>query len=82
MHALMGSNRFALDALVEAVDEGVRDIGYIEISPFLEPIRNSPEYAAAVEVARQDLAVQAERIRAMQESGELPTLPPQKLLVE
>ena len=75
MYAVMGNNRFALDALIQAVDDGYRNPGWIDGNHLLDPIRDEPEFIAAVEIIRADLAAQLEQLKVMERNGELPALP-------
>ena len=75
IQAVLGNHQFALDALVEAVNSGYRNLRWIEESPFLDPIRSDPKFVAAMDIIRADRAAQLERVREMERNGELPALP-------
>lgn len=75
MHAVQGNYRFALDALAQAVDNGYRNPEWLESSHFLDPIRSEPEFIAAMEVIREELARQRSELEEMERNGDLAPLP-------
>ena len=46
----------------------------VEASHFLDPIRTEPEFIAAMDVIRAEIAAQKEQLEAMEANGELPVL--------
>ena len=75
MHAVQGNYRFALEALTQAVEGGYRNPEWLDKSPFLDPIREEPEFIAAMDIIRTELAAQRARLEEMEQNGELPSLP-------
>ena len=75
MHAVQGNYRFALEALTQAVEEGYRNPEWLERSHFLDPLRSEPEFVAAMDVIRAEMAAQLAELEAMEASGELPASP-------
>ncbi len=77
IYALQGKAEKALAALKQAVAEGWRVYWwyYLEHDPILDSIRDEPEFQAIVEEIEADMAVQLERVRAMEASGELGPVP-------
>jgi len=65
MYMVQDNYRFALDALTRAVDDGYRNPEWLERSPFLDPIRSDPDFMAAMDVIRTDLAEQAAQLDEM-----------------
>jgi len=72
--ALQGDEPGALAALRNAVDSGWRHLWWMaENDPTLASISNHPEFLAIMDEIRDDMAVQLERVREMERSGEIPT---------
>ncbi len=71
--ALQGRRDRALAALQQAIDEGWRLFSwfYLEHDPNLDSIRDTPEFDRLYQVIKDDLAVQARRVRDLKASGEL-----------
>ncbi len=75
IHVVKGDHQFALEALTQAVEDGYRSPEWPDRSPFLDPIRGEPEFIAAMDVIRADLAAQLAGLNEMERRGELPTFP-------
>lgn len=77
IYALQGKTEKALAALRQAIDQGWRTVWwyYAEHDPNLDSIRNEPEFQAMVNEIKADMAVQLERVRAMEASGDLEPIP-------
>jgi TolB-like protein/Tfp pilus assembly protein PilF len=75
--ALQGRSTEALDALRLAVDEGWRSLWwyYLQYDPNLNSIRGEPEFQIVVAEIRADMASQMQRIREMEQSGEIRPVP-------
>jgi len=75
--ALQGRKTKALAALRQAVDEGWRSLWwyYLQYDPNLESIRSEPELQAILDEIRTDMSAQMQRIRDMEQSGEIETVP-------
>jgi TolB-like protein len=74
--ALQGRKADALAALQEAVDEGWRSLWwyYLRHDPSLESIRDEPEFKQALAEIAADVSAQMDRVREMEERGEIPTI--------
>ena len=82
--AMLGRKDEALDALEDAVEQGYRgwkgccsplDWQYdARFDASLDSIRGDPRFEAAFAVIEADMARQLESVRAMERSGEIPTL--------
>ena len=75
LHVLNSDHRAALATLTQAVADGYRTPVWLNTSPYLDPIRSEPEFIAAMEVIRDDLARQRAELEEMERNGELPPLP-------
>ena len=74
--ALQADEPGALAALRNAVDSGWRHLWWMaENDPTLASISNHPEFLAIMDEIRDDMAVQLERVREMERSGEIPPWP-------
>jgi len=75
--ALQGKPEEALATLRRAVDEGWRTMWwyYLEQDPNFDSIRDEPDFQTIVEEVRADMAVELEKIRALERSGELLIFP-------
>ncbi len=75
--ALQGKKAEALAALRMAVDEGWRTLWwyYLQYDPNLESIRDEPEFQAILTEIKADMSAQMQRIREMEQSGEIETVP-------
>ena len=75
--ALQGRKEEALAALQRAADEGWRSLWwyYLQYDPNLESIRSEPELQAILDEIRTDMSAQMQRIRDMEQSGEIETVP-------
>jgi len=75
--ALQGRKAEALAALRVAADEGWRSLWwyYLQYDPNLESIRDEPEFQAILDEIRTDMSAQMQRIRDMEQSGEIETVP-------
>ena len=75
--ALQGRKAEALAALRLAVDEGWRTLWwyYLQYDPNLESIRDEPEFQAILAGIKTDMSAQMQRIRDMEQSGEIETVP-------
>lgn len=71
--ALQGRKAEALTALQRAVDEGWRSLWwyYLKYDPNLESIRSEPAFQAVLAEIKADMANQMQRIRDMEQSGEI-----------
>ena len=76
IYALQGRPEQALDALQQAIDDGWRLLVwfYLEIDPNVDSLREIPRFTKLYAELKADLAEQAERIRALKESGEIAPL--------
>jgi TolB-like protein/Tfp pilus assembly protein PilF len=74
--ALQGRKADALAALQEAVDEGWRSLWwyYLRHDPSLDSIRDEPEFKQALAEIEADVSEQMDRVREMEERGEIPTI--------
>ena len=75
IYVLQGNHRQALEALTKAIEDGYRNPEWLEVSHFLDPIRSEPEFLAAMDVIRADVARQRAELEEMERNGELPPLP-------
>jgi TolB-like protein/Tfp pilus assembly protein PilF len=75
--ALQGRKAEALAALRQAADEDWRTLWwyYLPYDPNLESIRDEPEFQAILDEIRTDMSAQMQRIREMEQSGEIETVP-------
>jgi tetratricopeptide (TPR) repeat protein len=75
--ALQGRKAEALAALRQAVDEDWRTLWwyYLQYDPNLESIRDEPEFQAILAEIKIDMSAQMQRIREMEQSGEIETVP-------
>ena len=75
--ALQGRKTEALAALRLAVEEGWRSLWwyYLNYDPNLESIRSEPEFQAILAKIKTDMSVQMQRIREMEQSGEIEAVP-------
>jgi len=75
--ALQGRKAEALAALRNAVDEGWRTLWwyYLQYDPNLESIRDEPEFQAILTEIKADMSAQMQRIREMEQSGEIEAIP-------
>ena len=75
--ALQGRKTKALAALRQAVDEGWRSLWwyYLQYDPNLESIRSEPELQAILDEIKADVSAQMQRIRDMEQSGEIEAVP-------
>ncbi len=75
--ALQGKKAEALAALRLAVDEGWRTLWwyYLQYDPNLESIRSEPVFQAILAEIKADMSAQMQRIREMEKSGEIETVP-------
>ncbi len=73
VYALQGEKQKALAALRQAIDEGWRNSWwyYLKYDPTLESLHDEPEYQAMVTEIEADMAAQLERVRELEQSGEL-----------
>ena len=74
--ALQGRKAEALTALQRAVDEGWRSLWwyYLQYEPNLDSIRSEPAFQAVMAEIKADMANQMQRIRDMEQSGEIETI--------
>ena len=72
-----GRKAEALAALRKAVDEGWRTHWwyYLQYDPNLESIRDEPEFQAIPTEIKTDMSAQMQRIREMEQSGEIEAIP-------
>jgi TolB-like protein/Tfp pilus assembly protein PilF len=75
--ALQGQKAEALAALRLAADEGWRSLWwyFLQYDPNLESIRSEPELQAILAEIKTDMSAQMQRIREMEQSGEIETVP-------
>ena len=74
--AQQGDDTGALAALRRAVDTGWRNLWWMtENDPTLASISDHPEFLAIMDEIRADMAVQLERVREMERSGEISPWP-------
>ena len=75
--ALQDQKAEALVALRRATDEGWRSLWwyYLQYDPNLESIRSEPEFQAILAEIKADMSAQMQRIREMEQSGEIGTVP-------
>jgi TolB-like protein/Tfp pilus assembly protein PilF len=75
--ALQGKKAEALAALRLAADEGWRTLWwyYLQYDPNLESIRSEPVFQAILAEIKTDMSAQMQRIREMEQSGEIETVP-------
>ena len=72
IYALRGKVEQALTTMEDAVQKGWRyRWWFAERNPNLDSIRDEPEFQAMVEEIKADMAVQLERVKAMEARGEL-----------
>lgn len=76
IYALQNRPEQALDALQQAIDEGWRLLTwfFLEIDPNVDSLRGLPRFTELIAVLKADLAEQAQRVRALKESGEIAPL--------
>jgi tetratricopeptide (TPR) repeat protein len=77
VYALRGESEKALSTLRRAIDEGWRFYWWhhLERDLSLELLRGEPEFQAMVEELEAEMSTQLERVREMERSGELATIP-------
>ncbi|MEE9253935.1 MAG: tetratricopeptide repeat protein [Pseudomonadales bacterium] len=77
LHVLRGDREKALVALREGAANGTRYMWRLQLlyNPNLEPIRDTPEFAAVVAEIEADMAQQLARVREMERNGELEPIP-------
>ena len=77
IYALQGETKTALAVLRQAIDEGWRNEWWVAFQhdPYLDSIRDEPEFQAMMGEVRADMAAQLERVRAMEANGELEPIP-------
>ena len=75
--ALQGQKAEALAALRLAADEGWRSLWwyFLQYDPNLESIRSEPVFQAILAEIKADMSAQMQRIREMELSGEIETVP-------
>jgi TolB-like protein/Tfp pilus assembly protein PilF len=75
--ALQGQKAEALAALRLAADEGWRSLWwyFLQYDPNLESIRSEPVFQAVLAEIKADMSAQMQRIREMEQSGEIETVP-------
>jgi TolB-like protein/Tfp pilus assembly protein PilF len=75
--ALQGHKAEALAALRLAADEGWRSLWwyFLQYDPNLESIRSEPVFQAVLAEIKADMSAQMQRIREMEQSGEIETVP-------
>ena len=75
--ALQGQKAEALAALRLAADEGWRSLWwyFLQYDPNLESIRSEPVFQAILAEIKADMSAQMQRIREMEQSGEIETVP-------
>ena len=75
--ALRGKKAEALAALRLAADEGWRTLWwyYLQYDPNLESIRSEPVFQAILAEIKADMSAQMQRIREMEQSGEIEAIP-------
>jgi TolB-like protein/Flp pilus assembly protein TadD len=73
IYALRGDKQKALSALRQAIDEGWRAHWwyYLKFDPTLKSLHDEPEYQAMIAEIEADMAEQLERVREMEQRGEL-----------
>ncbi len=77
IYALQGKTEAALAALRQLIDQGWRTTWWfsLERDPNLDSIRDEPEFQTMLEEVKADMAAQLERVRAMEASAELESIP-------
>jgi tetratricopeptide (TPR) repeat protein len=77
LYALQGNTDAALAALGQAVDQGRRTSWwfYLERDPSLDSIRDERGFQRVLDEIRTDMAAQLAKVRAMEASGELASIP-------
>jgi hypothetical protein len=77
IYALQDEKQKALSALRQAIDEGWRDSWryFLEHDSALESLHDEPEFRAMVAEIEADMAAQLERVREMEQRGELTLIP-------
>lgn len=75
--ALQGRKEEALAALQRAVDEGWRSLWwyYLQYDMNLDSIRGEPEFQRVVDQIEADMSAQMQRVREMEQSGEISAIP-------
>ena len=75
--ALQGQKAEALAALRLAADEGWRSLWwyFLQYDPNLESIRSEPVFQAVLAEIKADMSAQMQRIREMEQSGEIEAVP-------
>ena len=75
--ALQGKNQEAIAALQQAADDGWRSLWwyYLQYDPNLNSIRSEPEFQIVVAEIQADMASQMQRIREMEQGGEIGPVP-------
>ena len=75
--ALQGKNQEAIAALQQAADDGWRSLWwyYLQYDPNLNSIRGEPEFQIVVAEIQADMASQMQRVREMEQSGEIGPVP-------
>ena len=75
--ALQGHKAEALAALRLAADEGWRSLWwyFLQYDPNLESIRSEPVFQAILAEIKADMSAQMQRIREMEQSGEIEAIP-------
>ena len=76
IYALQNRPEQALNALRQAIDAGWRLLTwfFLEIDPNVDSLRDLPRFTELIAVLKADLAEQAQRVRALKESGEIAPL--------
>jgi TolB-like protein/Tfp pilus assembly protein PilF len=77
VYALQGKDKAALAALRQAIDAGWRTSWwfYLEHDANLDSIRDEPGFQAMLAEIKTDMAIQLERVKAMEANGELAAIP-------
>jgi Tfp pilus assembly protein PilF len=75
--ALQGKNQEAIAALQQAADDGWRSLWwyYLQYDPNLNSIRGEPEFQIVVAEIQADMASKMQRVREMEQSGEIGPVP-------
>jgi hypothetical protein len=73
--ALWGDTEVSLDWLEESVKAGRLYHGWDMKEPAFENIRNHPEFQQLMDRMKAEVEEQSERVRAMEERGELRLVP-------